>query len=811
MSSRDLKDLSFPYKPYSTQIQFASRLVEIIEHGSIGILESPTGTGKSLSIICGVLTWLRRHYQSVDFAEQQTANLDSQSDPSWVLEFEEKNKRVELERALKNLYDQKQHRLRRSQLKKDTVVHLAGAQKRKRKIETKNNRLVQQEDEDEWLISDTEMEDEFSMKDRLVELAPETNISTESISSEEDEVGELPRIYYCSRTHSQIAQFLKELKKTMEKLQWDANCPSPSVVIVSSRKHLCINEKVSVLSDGNLVNERCLELIQNKNSSGQSSCPYFHLDGQRRLRDVINAQVIDIEDLVKLGRKEESCPYYGMRRALKAAQFILLPYQSLLHKPTRESLGLRLHSNCVVIFDEGHHIIDALNDMYGAQTTRPELEGCLQALERYTSRYEKRLAPQNLFYLRQFHSLLKAMVKFTCHELSQTEDSSVVYQVEDFIFRLGVENLNVFKLNEFLDKSFLHRKLLGFLNQKSSDQHLENQPTNVSLQCIHSVFRFVHTLTQPYSCVRLALKVDKNQNLIFRLFLLHAGSYLDEIISSVRTVVFAGGTLEPVRDIRNRLLYNVSEQRITHYSFDHVIPENHILPLVVVKGPTGQSFDFRYQSRGSDELVDELGRLFINVCRIVKGGIVVFFSSYSYLEYVLKHLKSTGVWKTIEKYKPVFQEPQDSSDLNQLLTNYSKTIEKQRHAILFAVIGGKLSEGINFQDELGRCIIIVGLAFPNYLDAELQESIRYITNMFPSISPGEIMEDMCMKLINQTIGRTIRHASDYGAVLLVDQRYTRESIRSKLSSWIRKQLSVANEFGKVIPLLSCFFRSLSPS
>ena len=71
----------------------------------------------------------------------------------------------------------------------------------------------------------------------------------------------------------------------------------------------------------------------------------------------------------------------------------------------------------------------------------------------------------------------------------------------------------------------------------------------------------------------------------------------------------------------------------------------------------------------------------------------------------------------------------------------------------------------------------------------------------PASSDGRLAgqlhyENLCMKAVNQSIGRSIRHARDYASIVLVDQRYARSSVREKLPDWIASQLQICQGFGQ---------------
>ncbi|KAL2179520.1 uncharacterized protein P884DRAFT_107424, partial [Thermothelomyces heterothallicus CBS 202.75] len=89
-----------PYTPYDVQLEFMRTVYDVLEKGDgqVGILESPTGTGKSLSLICATLTWLRAHKRSRYEASLEAVSAGMRGEPEWMVEAALRRKREELAR-----------------------------------------------------------------------------------------------------------------------------------------------------------------------------------------------------------------------------------------------------------------------------------------------------------------------------------------------------------------------------------------------------------------------------------------------------------------------------------------------------------------------------------------------------------------------------------------------------------------------------------------------------------------------------------------------------------------------------------------
>ena len=52
----------------------------------------------------------------------------------------------------------------------------------------------------------------------------------------------------------------------------------------------------------------------------------------------------------------------------------------------------------------------------------------------------------------------------------------------------------------------------------------------------------------------------------------------------------------------------------------------------------------------------------------------------------------------------------------------------------------------------------------------------YDKNNEKGFNGNDYYENLCMKTLNQSIGRAIRHINDYACIILVDQRFQKPNI-----------------------------------
>ena len=69
------------------------------------------------------------------------------------------------------------------------------------------------------------------------------------------------------------------------------------------------------------------------------------------------------------------------------------------------------------------------------------------------------------------------------------------------------------------------------------------------------------------------------------------------------------------------------QSRIMTFSCDHIIPPDHVLPLVLTRGPSNKQLDFSWCNRSY--LLDELTNLLLNINQVIYYKYNFFFYACS--------------------------------------------------------------------------------------------------------------------------------------------------------------------------------------
>ena len=553
---------------------------------------------------------------------------------------------------------------------------------------------------------------------------------------------------------------------------------------------------------------------------------------------------------------------------MKAAEVVVVPYNTLLSKPARDAVGLSLKSSLVII-DEAHNIPETLRSLSSSQLTLPIINGATTQLRAYVQRYASRLTGRNITYLSQIQKILSAFSKYlksnkTARNINAKHNknlpTSEMVTSTELLFKMKLDNINLFNIMKYLERSRLSQKLHGFTNA-ISDSNEKNEPNyddpnfiSKHISCMSLVETFLKSLcgTEREGRVivefpKVDISMENNSEMrrsssskpCFRYSLLDPSVHFKSVIDEAHAIILAGGTLRPFPHIATELFGSDEEmvvqamqsetemkldssiqshtsisRTLTTFTCGHVVSSSNVFVTCLSVGPNNVEMDFRHSSRSREAVIDELGRAALAIGSEVPSGFVIFFPSYSYEAQVVQRWKKSGLYHKLNQKKKLYREPKSAGDVKKTLDMYSKHAISNG-AILLCVINGKMSEGINFANDMARCVLVVGLPYPDITDPELKEKMELLDRQSRekknSITGQAYYQNLCMRSVNQSIGRAIRHINDYSTIVLADARYaTHPKIWNQLPQWLTsgEEKPVLMPFENNIVGLRTFFQDI---
>ena len=230
---------------------------------------------------------------------------------------------------------------------------------------------------------------------------------------------------------------------------------------------------------------------------------------------------------------------------------------------------------------------------------------------------------------------------------------------------------------------------------------------------------------------RFLLKINKDSKILFEIYCVDPSYGLKDLLKiEPYSIILTSGTLF-IDSLECQLKHKFTQKLNNKHVIDNSQFLAHIISSVKI-GNKKYKFSFNYEKRNDEKIILLLGEEIYNLVNAVKkGGVLVFFSSYEYLN------KCKGIWEkggVIEEFKK----------LNKIIIfdkefNAEHSIEegkKNKNLLLFTVHRGKNSEGINFPDDEARMVICIGIPFPKVTDIKVKLKMKYLDETYKKEKKG---------------------------------------------------------------------------
>jgi DNA excision repair protein ERCC-2 len=573
------------------------------------------------------------------------------------------------------------------------------------------------------------------------------------------------KVIYTTRTNAQQQQVILELR-TIQKKTGDKRIYG---IGMQGRGNMCLLARDDLeIQNGNSdeLSKFCSYQKKLAVSEKRKGCSYYRnflADKERvtAIRDWTQNQLPTAEEFIDTCEKQGICPYELNKLLIHDALVIIVPYVYVFDKAIRLKLlnWLSLsEEDVVLVVDEAHNLPDYLRELFSAELSTWMLTSCLMEAEQFGN-----------------PSLADGRISVTafCKELLDVvavlRDTYVYGILEGGIRRINPEKNDALIPSHELEVELLSRLKITSKTLKDiiSDlyaygekiQEYKQKDGKLPRSYLHNlgVFLGFWTTIEMDQYIKLIVDTGQGKNPRVEAYCLDPAIGTD-ILAQVHCSIHMSGTLEPLDEYRDSLGLPL-ETRMAVYPSPFP-PENRKIFFVC-------DVTTRYDELAKDAtIMTQMWKHVSDICNRFEKNTMVFFPSYN----ILSMFKNNGYFAEIQRCLYIEKQDMSQTELMDLVTDF-KSCGNDNGAALFSVMGGRISEGMDFPAEQLEIAVIIGIPYPkptarqrglqNYYDLKFGKGWEYT-----------VQAPAARKML-QAIGRLIRNEHDRGVAIILDKRASR--------------------------------------
>ena len=516
-----------------------------------------------------------------------------------------------------------------------------------------------------------------------------------------------------------------------------------TAVDITSKQSMC-PRAVSIYREFySLFNEFC------KNEQRNKRCWYYMNHDEEALAR-IRCEIMHVEELCEWCKTRRVCPYKAALEVGKTADVIVCDYNHLFSRDIAAKVLEKIEKGLdelIVIVDEAHNLPDRIRNNLSSELRLKTVSE--------TARGIRNIDREMYNNLIEMEMILKKLVTNAARakraEITVDRDF-LIGELEKMLRR----RIEVMSYNEFVNAIRSRAEAIqeSVSTSRSMSTSTDGESGREILQSnLVSISDFLDAWTTEEKCLRI-LSINDNPTLSLKL--LDPSVLSEPVFRGAHATVMMSGTLYPVEmyaDVLGAARINGREIALREYKSP--FPRENRL-IAVTKGLTT-----KYTRRG-EAMYRRIGEKIEGIAENVRGGMAVFFPSYALLKAILAYLSPQ-----VRRRVMVERREMGKVERNRLY----EQLRDEESRILFAVQGGSFSEGMDYESNILKAIIVVGLPLsPPTLEVKATQG--YYTGKYGA-EKGRLYGYLypAITKVLQAAGRGIRSEHDRCIIILMDYRF----------------------------------------